>query len=64
MKNLQDLIEKVWEKNRNIIKCRYYQWKNISTWIKNRRKKTEGVCGKKRDLIRIKYYSILSGVEM
>ena len=31
MKNLQNLIEKVWEENRKIIKYKYCRWKNLLT---------------------------------
>ena len=29
------------EENRKIIKCRYCQWKNLPTWTKDRKEKTE-----------------------
>ena len=35
------LDKEIWEENQKIIKCRYCQWKNLPTWTKDRKKKTE-----------------------
>ena len=38
------------EENRKIIKCRYYWWKNLLTWTKDRKGKTE-IGGERGDVV-------------
>ena len=51
------------KENQKIIKCRYYQIKNLPIWTKDREEKTE-IGGEKKDLLRIRCYSVFNGVEL
>ena len=56
-----ELDEEIWEKNWKIIDI--VNRKNLPTWTKEREGKTE-VYGKRRDLVGIRCYSVLSGIEL
>ena len=68
MKNLLT-DEENGEENRKIMKCRYYWWKNLLTWMKNKEGKTEKDREKRelfeeetwmiRDLVRIRCCVVL-----
>ena len=51
------------EENRKIIKYKYCQWKNLPTWSKDRERNTE-VCGERKNLVKLRYCSVFSGVEL
>ena len=47
-------MREIGEKNQKIIEYKYWQWKNLLTWTKDRERKTE-IGGEKKDLFKKKH---------